>query len=45
MAYDSKRGMALLFGGEDEKGNLLNDTWGWEGGNWIQLKIPDGHAV
>jgi hypothetical protein len=34
MAYDSARGVAVLFGGQDG-GNLLNDTWEWDGMNWM----------
>jgi hypothetical protein len=30
MAYDSTRGVTVLFGG-DNKTTLLYDTWGWNG--------------
>jgi PKD repeat protein len=49
MAYDSKRGVTVLFGGTD--GNSPNDTWEWNGTNWIQRLPPvspsarDGHAM
>jgi len=33
MAYDSKRGTVVLFGGEDDNGNL-SDTWEWDGNTW-----------
>ena len=34
MAYDSDRKVVVLFGGEGENGNLLNDTWEWNGAKW-----------
>jgi uncharacterized protein (TIGR03437 family) len=36
MAYDSKRGQAVLFGGGDTNFNIFNDTWLWDGENWTQ---------
>jgi uncharacterized protein (TIGR03437 family) len=36
MAYDSVHGQVVLFGGSDSSGNLLNDTWVWDGANWTQ---------
>jgi uncharacterized protein (TIGR03437 family) len=36
MAYDSAHGEVVLFGGADSGGNLLNDTWVWDGANWTQ---------
>jgi uncharacterized protein (TIGR03437 family) len=36
MAYDSAHGEVVLFGGTDSSGNLLNDTWVWDGANWTQ---------
>jgi uncharacterized protein (TIGR03437 family) len=36
MAYDSKRGQAVLFGGGDTNFNVFNDTWLWDGDNWTQ---------
>jgi len=38
MAYDSARGVTVLFGGEEGAG-YLSDTWEWDGTNWIQ-KTP-----
>ena len=35
MAYDSQRGVSVLFGGEDHSG-LLGDTWEWDGSSWTQ---------
>lgn len=35
-AFDSVRGNAILFGGVDSGGNLLGDTWTWDGTNWTQ---------
>jgi PKD repeat protein len=36
MAYDSARGVVVLFGGADASG-ILNDTWEWDGTNWTQI--------
>ena len=33
MAYDSNRGVTVLFGGHDA-GTRLNDTWEWDGNAW-----------
>lgn len=44
MAYDSKRGRVVLFGGRKEGTVLrapftfLNDTWVWQGGDWRQIE-------
>jgi uncharacterized protein (TIGR03437 family) len=35
MAYDSAHGQIVMFGGADQNG-VLNDTWVWDGTNWIQ---------
>jgi uncharacterized protein (TIGR03437 family) len=40
MAYVSAQGQAVLFGGVDQSGNVnnfgvLNDTWVWDGANWL----------
>jgi hypothetical protein len=34
MAYDSERGVTVLFGGQPSSGPLVGDTWEWDGGNW-----------
>jgi uncharacterized protein (TIGR03437 family) len=36
MVYDSAHSQVVLFGGTDSSGNLLNDTWVWDGSNWTQ---------
>lgn len=38
LVYDSQAHMTLLFGGYGEAG-YLNDTWGWDGSNWILLPV------
>ena len=49
MAYDSKRGRTVLFGGS--AGNVnLNDTWEWDGQDWTQVAdtgppARGGHAM
>jgi hypothetical protein len=35
-AYDSKRGVVILFGGVGSSG-FLGDTWSWDGTAWIKL--------
>ena len=35
MAYDGGRGFVVLFGGHDAN-NSLNDTWEWDGTDWMQ---------
>ena len=37
MAYDSVRGQTVLFGGLDETGKELGDTWEWDGQNWTEM--------
>jgi hypothetical protein len=36
MAYDSARGVGVLFGGYDATGQPLGDTWLWDGAQWQQ---------
>ncbi len=36
MAYDSVRGVTVLFGGYSPTGYRLSDTWEWNGSNWTQ---------
>jgi hypothetical protein len=36
LAYDSARGVTVLFGGNGGTSGMLNDTWEWDGTNWIQ---------
>jgi hypothetical protein len=35
-AYDSKRGLLIIFGGAGDNG-LLGDTWSWDGKSWRKL--------
>src|SRR5204863_10121471 len=40
MAYDPVNRVVVLFGGIDLSSgalNVLNDTWIWNGGDWVQL--------
>jgi cysteine-rich repeat protein len=37
MVYDAARGMVVLFGGKDDLGQPLQDTWEWNGTSWIEL--------
>jgi hypothetical protein len=36
IAYDSGHSQVVLFGGAGENDLNLDDTWGWDGSNWIQ---------
>ena len=42
MAYDSDRDVVVLFGGQDASGNVLDDTWEWDGTTWLQVFSPGG---
>jgi hypothetical protein len=37
MAYDSSDGEVVLFGGENQGGSHLNDTWTFAHGNWTNI--------
>jgi hypothetical protein len=39
MAYDEKRGVVVLFGGQDKSSNksMFSDTWEWDGKDWHQM--------
>ena len=42
MAFDSRRGRIVLFGGHNragEAGSRLGDTWEWDGKSWIEIKV------
>ncbi|HEX6623531.1 MAG TPA: kelch repeat-containing protein, partial [Pyrinomonadaceae bacterium] len=42
MAFDSRRGRVVLFGGHDragEAGRRLGDTWEWDGKRWMEMKV------
>lgn len=42
MAYDSVRNKVLLYGGwNSQTGTFFNDTWAWDGRDWINL--PSGN--
>ena len=36
MAFDSARGVSVLFGGEKKGGDFSEETWEWDGTNWTQ---------
>jgi hypothetical protein len=45
MAYDEKRGVVVLFGGEDKAGTyFFNDTWTWDGETWT-LHTPASYPA
>ena len=37
MAYDSVRGVTVMFGGDAGSGGFLGDTWEWDGDQWVQV--------
>ena len=39
MAYDSKRGKTVLFGGEIDGSDFSDETWEWDGTDWT-LRTP-----
>jgi PKD repeat protein len=40
MAYDPTDGYDVLFGGEDDYGNVYNETWIFDDGQWSELHPP-----
>ncbi len=40
MAFDPKLHQLILFGGEGADGQLLHDTWAWNGASWYQESGP-----
>ncbi len=50
LVYDSHRDLVILFGGK-RNGLLLNDTWIYDGEDWMELRFPivpplrDAHAM
>lgn len=42
LAFDAARGVAVLFGGEDFHGKMLDDTWTWDGSHW-NARSPKHH--
>jgi len=45
LVYDSAHGEVVLFGGADDNGNLLNDTWVWDGTNWTEKSPATSPSV
>ena len=37
MVHEATRQRSLLFGGGDDAGNLITETWAWDGETWQQL--------
>ena len=37
MAYDSRRGVTVLFGGQNMANQNLSDTWEWNGTTWTEV--------
>lgn len=45
VAYDFLRGRAVLFGGTDAFGNVLGDTWEFDGTTWRRLQLANAPAA
>lgn len=45
LAYDAARGVTVLFGGRNDLGNVTQETWTWNGSNWVAAAptgpVPD----
>src|SRR5690348_11982316 len=41
LAFDSARGVSVLFGGHNNNQNKINDTWEWNGIAW-QFRTTNG---
>jgi cysteine-rich repeat protein len=39
IAFDSRRKRVVMFGGFDASGNLLGDTWEWNGVTWTEKTV------
>ncbi len=37
MSFDPTAGRALMYGGDDGQGAILNDTWTWDGRAWSRM--------
>jgi len=44
MAYDSARGVTVMFGGAGAAGQPLGDTWEWDGQTWTQRAMTGPSA-
>ena len=49
-AFDASSGRLVLFGGSNQQGGDLGDTWTWDGRGWQELTtspgpLPRGHAA
>ncbi|HYE62990.1 MAG TPA: kelch repeat-containing protein [Phycisphaerales bacterium] len=44
MAYDSARGVTVLFGGDDGNGIRSGETWEWNGTKWRQVLVSGPSA-
>ena len=45
MAYDTKRGETVLFGGVDSANQKLDDTWRWDGRTWHRAQSDAAPAA
>ena len=42
MVYDPVRAVTVLFGGSDTQGNYSDDTWQWDGTDWVPEAATSG---
>jgi hypothetical protein len=45
MNYDSVQGKVVMFGGADNFGGLVSDTWEYDGVNWTQVTTASSPSV
>lgn len=45
MAYDSLRGVTVLFGGRDESAEGFDQTWEYDGESWTEVITPDAPST
>ncbi len=45
MAYDAAHSVDVLFGGTNSSGSDLNDTWTWNGTDWVQQSPSTSPSV
>jgi hypothetical protein len=42
-AYDPATGVVMMYGGRLAPGEVVNDTWSWDGATWLQLDGGTGN--
>lgn len=44
-AFDQQRGKLVVFGGIDQSGKSLNDTWEWDGAKWTKINTANSPSA